>query len=64
MPKKQEEQKDLVKKQSEVVTIPEEKQTENPLDKQAFVNRKLAVINKKSGAMQERNAARIVKNNK
>lgn len=64
MPKKQEEQKDAVKKQDEVVNIPEEKQAENPMDKQLFVNRKLAVINKKTGALQERNAARIVKNNK
>ncbi|EPH97907.1 hypothetical protein D922_00034 [Enterococcus faecalis 06-MB-DW-09] len=64
MPKKQEEQKDAIKKQDEVVNIPEEKQAENPMDKQLFVNRKLAVINKKTGALQERNAARIVKNNK
>lgn len=64
MAKKQEEQKDAVKKQDEVVNIPEEKQAENPMDKQLFVNRKLAVINKKTGALQERNAARIVKNNK
>nr|WP_216682558.1 hypothetical protein [Enterococcus innesii] len=64
MPKKQEEQKDAVKKQDEVVNIPKEKQAENPMDKQLFVNRKLAVINKKTGALQERNAARIVKNNK
>lgn len=34
------------------------------VDKQAFVNRKLSVLNQKTGARYERSAARIVENNK
>lgn len=34
------------------------------VDKQAFVARKLAILNTKEGAMYERNASRVVANNK
>lgn len=33
-------------------------------DKQAFVNRKLNVLNQKNGSLYERVAARVVENNK
>ena len=70
MAKKQAQEKINVKEQDVAANIPDEKDNtldkpvDNVVDKQAFVNRKLSILNKKSGALQERNAARIVKNNR
>lgn len=35
-----------------------------PVDKQAFIARKLSVLNQKSGAQFERTAVRVVENNR
>lgn len=35
-----------------------------PIDKKAFVSRKLGVMNQKQGPKFERNAARVVENNR
>ena len=78
MAKKQAQPTEEVKEQDVAVNIPEGKDNaaDKPVDKgeiqpestkvnkQEFINKKLAVLNKKSGAMHERNAARVVKNNK
>lgn len=36
---------------------------ETPVDKQAFIQRKLQTLNQKNGAKHERNAVRVVQNN-
>lgn len=36
---------------------------ETPIDKQAFIQRKLQTLNQKNGAKYERNAVRVVQNN-
>lgn len=74
MAKKQAQPTEEVKEQDVAVNIPEEKDNavdkgeirpeSTKVNKQEFINKKLAVLNKKSGAMHERNAARVVKNNK
>lgn len=40
------------------------KATKNSVNKQAFVNRKLSVLNQKMGSQYERNATRVIENNR
>lgn len=41
-----------------------EKKARKKVNKQVFINRKLGVLNQKTGSKYERNAARVVENNK